>query len=96
MRAVLWWLAAGLAALMIACGGGGEEKQAAKKPEQKAPAAAPAATGGYQVMAVTNGGTMRDYRGFGKASRPMLPSIPRLSRRKRSVAARSCTWRSPA
>jgi alcohol dehydrogenase len=24
---------------------------------------------------VTNGGTMRDYRGFGKARRPMLPSI---------------------
>ena len=24
---------------------------------------------------LTNGGTMRDYRGFGKASRPMLPSI---------------------
>jgi alcohol dehydrogenase len=24
---------------------------------------------------VTNGGTMRDYRGFGKAARPMLPSI---------------------
>jgi alcohol dehydrogenase len=24
---------------------------------------------------VTNGGTMRDYRGFGKAVRPMLPSI---------------------
>jgi alcohol dehydrogenase len=24
---------------------------------------------------VTNGGTMRDYRGFGKATRPMLPSI---------------------
>src|SRR5688572_19696726 len=23
----------------------------------------------------TNGGTMRDYRGFGKAARPMLPSI---------------------
>jgi alcohol dehydrogenase class IV len=24
---------------------------------------------------LTNGGTMRDYRGFGKATRPMLPSI---------------------
>src|SRR5438067_7861777 len=24
---------------------------------------------------LTNGGTMRDYWGFGKASRPMLPSI---------------------
>ena len=24
---------------------------------------------------LTNGGTMRDYRGYGKASRPMLPSI---------------------
>ena len=24
---------------------------------------------------LTNGGTMRDYRGFGKAPRPMLPSI---------------------
>jgi alcohol dehydrogenase len=24
---------------------------------------------------LTNGGTMRDYRGFGKAARPMLPSI---------------------
>jgi alcohol dehydrogenase len=24
---------------------------------------------------LTNGGTMRDYRGFGKASRPMLPTI---------------------
>ena len=24
---------------------------------------------------LTNGGTMRDYRGFGKASRPMLPSL---------------------
>ena len=24
---------------------------------------------------ITNGGTMRDYAGFGKASRPMLPSI---------------------
>jgi len=24
---------------------------------------------------LTNGGTMRDYRGFGKASKPMLPSI---------------------
>ena len=24
---------------------------------------------------LTNGGTMRDYRGFGKASRPLLPSI---------------------
>ena len=24
---------------------------------------------------LTNGGTMRDYRGFGKASRPMLPMI---------------------
>ena len=24
---------------------------------------------------LTNGGTMKDYRGFGKASRPMLPSI---------------------
>ena len=24
---------------------------------------------------VTNGGSMRDYRGFGKAARPMLPSI---------------------
>src|SRR5207244_8775823 len=24
---------------------------------------------------LTSGGTMRDYRGFGKASRPMLPSI---------------------
>ena len=24
---------------------------------------------------LTNGGTMRDYRGYGKAARPMLPSI---------------------
>jgi alcohol dehydrogenase len=26
-------------------------------------------------LVLTNGGTMRDYRGYGKASRPMLPSI---------------------
>jgi alcohol dehydrogenase class IV len=26
-------------------------------------------------LVLTNGGTMRDYRGFGKAARPMLPSI---------------------
>src|SRR3954447_17863533 len=27
------------------------------------------------TFVLTNGGSMRDYRGFGKASKPMLPSI---------------------
>ena len=38
---------------------------------------------------VTNGGTMRDYRGFGKATRPMLPAPSNSSTRPSSRGATS-------